>query len=545
MMCSRVNSQWIIVPMALAAWATAAIGCGSNEPKDQTPGVIGSGATGGSTTSSAAGTAATSGAGSTSAGGSSSAAGAGAVSKPAGAAGAAGVGAAGSGAAGTGTVIPVAGSAGTAPSNTGGTGGGASGDVTYHKDIRAVIEANCLTCHVAGGVGPFPLDSWLAVNSTKGLITSAVMSGVMPPFPASTSCRDIADARSLSQPTKDLFAAWAKANYPEGNAADYKAPLAITQPVEDIGPAQITLAPALGYTPPNNADDYHCFTLDKTFDEDTYLTAIDIVPDQINEVHHVQVHRISAATKPVDSGAGYPCTTTGENMFSWRPGGTRLTFEKTDAAYIEAGSAIMLQVHYNTMFLGGKAPVLDKSSLKLWTLPAGNIPDRIIYRQGILQPLISIPANAANVHVTASSSLSTLSAVGGTAGPVGNGFGGRFVPGEIIGMTPHAHQIAHKMDATIQHADGTSECLIDVPVWDYHWQLDYMYTKPVQYTAGDTITANCDYDNSAGHQPVINGETQTPRTVTFGEGSLDEMCLHYVWLRFGRADFLAAKGTAF
>jgi hypothetical protein len=30
--------------------------------------------------------------------------------------------------------------------------------------------------------------------------------------------------------------------------------------------------------------------------------------------------------------------------------------------------------------------------------------------------------------------------------------------------------------------------------------------------------------------------------VTFGEGSLDEMCLHYVWLRMDRAAFLSALG---
>ena len=29
------------------------------------------------------------------------------------------------------------------------------------------------------------------------------------------------------------------------------------------------------------------------------------------------------------------------------------------------------------------------------------------------------------------------------------------------------------------------------------------------------------------HQPVADGVQQTPRNVTFGEGSLDEMCLHY------------------
>ena len=40
--------------------------------------------------------------------------------------------------------------------------------------------------------------------------------------------------------------------------------------------------------------------------------------------------------------------------------------------------------------------------------------------------------------------------------------------------------------------------------------------------------ATCAYDNSAANQPVINGEHVEPRDVTWGEGTLDEMCLLYV-----------------
>jgi hypothetical protein len=37
----------------------------------------------------------------------------------------------------------------------------------------------------------------------------------------------------------------------------------------------------------------------------------------------------------------------------------------------------------------------------------------------------------------------------------------------------------------------------------------------------------CVYDNSAAHQPVVNGVQQAPRDVAWGEGTLDEMCLTY------------------
>ena len=63
---------------------------------------------------------------------------------------------------------------------------GADPGVSYHADIRPVIERNCLGCHVEGGVGPFPLDTWEAVHGVSALVVAAVSSGRMPPWPASS-----------------------------------------------------------------------------------------------------------------------------------------------------------------------------------------------------------------------------------------------------------------------------------------------------------------------------------------------------------------------
>ena len=409
--------------------------------------------------------------------------------------------------------------------------------VTYHKQIRPMLEQNCLSCHVAGGIGPFPLDTWASVKQVAGPVVNAVKTRVMPPWPAKTDCHPIRDARALSDAEIALFTQWQAASFPEGNANDYVAPPpAATQ--ADIGPATLSLDAGMKYTPPKNADDYRCFLTNHTFSTDTYLTAIDIVPDQRAEVHHVQVHRITAAqlaqlqsSDQSSPGSGYPCNAgfvASQNMFSWRPGGERVVFDKGDAAYIEAGSSIMLQVHYNTVFLpDGVSPTPDQTKVAFWTLPAGQLPDRVIYRTGVTAA-VNVPPNNAHVVSEARMPLSQLAAVGPTR---------TFVPGEIIGMTPHAHQIASEMTSDITQA-GKANCLINVPKWDFAWQLDYLFMEGVKYSATDTIRATCVYDNSAAHQPVVDGVQQQPRQVTFGEGSLDEMCLHYVWLRMDRKAFL-------
>ena len=78
--------------------------------------------------------------------------------------------------------------------------------------------------------------------------------------------------------------------------------------------------------------------------------------------------------------------------------------------------------------------------------------------------------------------------------------------------------------------DGTEECLLDIPDWDFQWQLQY-FLEPGTYAVvepGESVRLECTYDNSAANQPVVDGVQQEPRNVQWGEGTFDEMCLMYL-----------------
>ena len=439
-------------------------------------------------------------------------------------------------------VDPVAGAGGTAAP---------SGGVSYHKDIRPLIESFCVDCHVQGGIGPFPLDSWMAVKAASPTVVGAVVSGIMPPTFWKEDCQKLQDARSLTQAQKQLFTQWKDAGFPEGSELEYKAEPTRIQ--KDLGAPSIVMQPKEPYTPPANADEYRCFVLD-TIQSESYLTGMQILPLQGDEVHHVIVFRVAPAQlmqarqlDDADPAPGYLCSggamVPSQNMFSYRPGSEPVTFQAGDAAYMEAGSTLIIQVHFNTVFLSkDKMPSADRTKVQMWTLPEGKLPDRVVYRTTTFGP-INLPAGEPHYVSNISypmTQLSTVSpggirmtAMAGAAAPA-------FIPGEVIGMTPHAHQLAKQMHASLKHADGSSTCLDDVK-WDFHWQYDYLFEKGVPYTAGDTFTADCVYDNSAANQPVIDGQRQQPRNVMFGERTIDEMCEHYIWLRFERAAFLKAR----
>jgi hypothetical protein len=59
---------------------------------------------------------------------------------------------------------------------------------------------------------------------------------------------------------------------------------------------------------------------------------------------------------------------------------------------------------------------------------------------------------------------------------------------------------------------------VNIPRWDFHWQQLYFFQQPIQVSAQNTLKLTCTWDNF------------TSRTVTWGEGTEDEMCLNYFYV---------------
>jgi hypothetical protein len=423
----------------------------------------------------------------------------GAASPPA----AAGAGMTGAGPAAV-SAMPPAGTAGPAAAP------GAPAGITYQKDIRPIVELACLECHgsvAEDRIGPFPLHDYPSVMAVADSMVTAVEMGKMPPWPAAPDCREIADNRSLPPETRALFTMWKAAQFPEGDPASYVAPA--KQRTAALGEPTLILQMQQMYTPRIN-DEYTCFGLADesgqlySFPERQYMLAVQVLPGEPSEVHHVQLHRTGGtpAAGPVNC-AGIVSSV--ENMFSWRPGSTPLVYPDQSAAEIPAGAGFTIQVHYNSTFaVNGTQP--DQTRVAFWFQTEGE-PMNVVRRQQIFGN-VSIPAGNPNVRTTGGGSVGAGSA--------------------IVGISPHAHMLATEMTASAS-VSGENHCLINIPVWDFHWQLDYMFAERLMGPA--QVSTTCAWDNSAENQPIVNGMQLQPRSVAFGEGSFDEMCLHYIWTR--------------
>jgi hypothetical protein len=99
-------------------------------------------------------------------------------------------------------------------------------------------------------------------------------------------------------------------------------------------------------------------------------------------------------------------------------------------------------------------------------------------------------------------------------------------PAIVYSLFPHAHYRGASSKFEIQYPDGRNELLLSVPRYDFNWQRDYVFEKPLQVPAGSKIIHTTVYDNSA--QNPANPDPA--KRVTWGEQSWEEML--YGGIRF-------------
>jgi uncharacterized membrane protein len=87
---------------------------------------------------------------------------------------------------------------------------------TYYRDVQPILEKNCVSCHVKGGIAPFVLDNPQEVTSRAERIAQVTQSDYMPPYPPGKDSQPFLNERRLGVASKQILADWAKAGAPLG-----------------------------------------------------------------------------------------------------------------------------------------------------------------------------------------------------------------------------------------------------------------------------------------------------------------------------------------
>ena len=104
------------------------------------------------------------------------------------------------------------------------------------------------------------------------------------------------------------------------------------------------------------------------------------------------------------------------------------------------------------------------------------------------------------------------------------------VPGTILSFAPHTHLRGKAFRYDLIYADGRSVELIDIPRYDFNWQMRYRLAAPVYAPLGSKIRATAWYDNSAKN-PANPDPT---KEVRHGDQTWDEMMIGYFEAYIGK-----------
>jgi polyisoprenoid-binding protein YceI len=453
-------------------------------------------------------------------------------------------------------------------------------NVSFERVVMPALAANCASCHEPGQVGAahWTLQTAGDAAAISDGIGTTVADRYMPPWPASDKGVPLAHSRALDQATLDAIVSWAKG----GGKLDVPADTPITPTQGPVGPpprADVVLRMPQAYAGslavPN---DYRCFVLDPHFTKPTYVTGFQVIPDQREEIHHVQIFHIDksqAVAGRKQSGAdgkpGWSCYGTvnlpsaqqqfhhrgfhhrgGNNdgrlraftgqagLFAgWVPGQDPVTYPQNSGVLFQPGDALAFQVHYHY----DKRPIPDRSTVEFQVAPGADhvrpidiinpiAPVELPCMPGVHAPLCDRTAAIADDArlyggIGAAAEGGLLAVCGKTVDELTSTFHNgqassscRYpVPesGTIVAVFGHMHTLGKSFRLTLDPGTAKQKVLLDIPTWNFNWQMNYLLADPLHVTAGQTIEMDCSWDRSLDPNRV-------PKYIVFAEGTEDEMC---------------------
>lgn len=368
-------------------------------------------------------------------------------------------------------------------------------DVTYHTRISRIVNTNCVTCHRDGGVGPFALDSYEQVYGFRYMIQFMVSEGLMPPWYASPEHGEWSNDRSLSERDKRDLLSWIEDGAPEGDAQFAALPRNL-KPGWMLGvePDTIITIPAPQNIPADGVLDYRHVYVKTNWGEDKWVRAAEVVPTAKQVTHHVIVY---LEEEGADDRGGW--------LIGYAPGVPARDWGDDRGKRIPPGQSLMFELHYTT---NGEAAV-DETKIGLYF--HDQPPQEEVYMAAVATQDFEIPAHAANHEVVAELEFDN--------------------PGRIISLLPHMHLRGKAFRYDLLRADGTSETILDVPRYDFNWQMTYKPVEPFVVNPGDKLIGTAWYDNSEANP--ANPDPSNP--VFYGEQSFEEMM-------FGFFELLPGEG---
>jgi len=365
--------------------------------------------------------------------------------------------------------------------------------VTFTRDVAPILYNRCVECHRAGEVAPMALITYNETRPWAKSIKQKVVDRSMPPWLASPENTHFKNNRRLSQKEIDTITAWVDAGAPKGSDEDLPAPpkfeegWAIGKPDAIISLDQEVAVPAEGVIP------YKYLTVQTNFNEDKWVQAAEIRAGNRKVVHHIIVYVQEPGVKndqPAEGRGGR-----GVKLSGFAPGEQPKVFPSGTGRLIKKGSKLTFQMHYTP---NGEATT-DRSYIGL--VFSKTPVQKIALTGTATNSRFVIPPGDGNYEVRSSWT----------------------APDDvrIIDLMPHMHVRGKDFTYTAVYPDGRSEVVLQVPKYDFNWQLLYQFKEPLFLPKGARLDCVAHFDNSGRNKY----NPDPTKEVRWGDQTWEEMMI--------------------
>ncbi|MEE2776402.1 MAG: thiol-disulfide isomerase [Acidobacteriota bacterium] len=356
--------------------------------------------------------------------------------------------------------------------------------VTFAEDVAPIFMERCVDCHRPGEAAPMSLLGYKDARPWAKSIKKAVSSREMPPWFADPEHGEWANDTSLSDHEIATIVRWVDQGAPKGDLA--KMPQAPTFTVGwQLGePDYIIELPEVS-VPAEGPDVFPTPMLPLDISERRWIRAVEVRPEDRSVNHHVVLFMTPG--QATDQEGRF------DVLSVWAAGTQPTVFPDGTGRWVSPGQILVGNQHYHP---SGVAAT-DKTRVGLFFGEGEPESEISAIIAGVTD--FSIPANASNHLLTATHTIERSA--------------------NVVSYFPHMHMRGRDMAFVATYPDGRKETLLDVPAYDFDWQLFYYPEEPKYLPVGTEVEIIAHYDNS-----VDNPDNPDPnRDVGFGLQSTDEM----------------------
>lgn len=374
--------------------------------------------------------------------------------------------------------------------------------ISYSKDVAPILKEKCIKCHVEGGIAPFAMKDHATVFGWSQMMREVLRTKRMPPWHADPHYGTFADDLSLTTEELQTLVHWIDAGALKGE--DEPDPLAAYRPEKKewtLGTPNLVIQLNKEDIPATGVIDYRYQTFEIDLEEEVYATAIQVLPDNDEVLHHLLVSVVypDGYMEPIDRRSPWL-----DGLFAaWAPGQDVEVFPKNTGRVLPAGSKLHFQLHYTT---NGKAQS-DQSTIGIYY--TDKKPENEFLLAGAFRTDIELKPNEYYENTAKYRFDKEVT---------------------LYGLSPHMHYRGKAMKFIALYPDGKRETLMNVPNYNFNWQRTYRFAEPITLPARTVVFVDAVFDNTSRN--TFNPAPE--KTVYWGDFSFDEMLIGYMSFQYGK-----------